>query len=65
MDRTSARVLGTLGLLGGVLFLVRSLMRLSRGDVDVVLVTLNPALGLLLLVAGITLWRFAGRMGRP
>ena len=61
MDVVSAKVLGTGAFVFGLIFITTSAVRLSRGDLDIVLVLLNSALGILLLYAGVRLWRFALR----
>ncbi len=61
MDVVSAKVLGSGAVVLGLVFVVTSTARLFRPDLDVVLVVLNTALGILLLVAGARLWRAALR----
>ena len=61
MDVVSAKVLGTGAFVFGLIFITTSAVRLSRADLDIVLVLLNGALGILLLYAGVRLWRFALR----
>ncbi|OII11484.1 hypothetical protein BIU97_06225 [Curtobacterium sp. MCBA15_009] len=61
MDTVSAKVLGTGAIVLGLVFVVTSVVRLWRPDVDVLLVVLNAALGVLLLVVGVRLWRRALR----
>ena len=61
MDVVSAKVLGTGAFVFGLIFIVTSAVRLSRADLDVVLLILNTALGILLLYAGVRRWRFALR----
>ncbi|PCN48769.1 hypothetical protein Csp2054_04080 [Curtobacterium sp. 'Ferrero'] len=61
MDVVSAKVLGTGAFVFGLIFIVTSAVRSFRADLDVVLVILNTALGILLLYAGVRLWRFALR----
>ncbi|PYY40162.1 MULTISPECIES: hypothetical protein [unclassified Curtobacterium] len=61
MDVVSAKVLGSIGLVFGVVFVATSVVRLTRPDVDTVLVLLSTALGILWLSAGVGLWRFALR----
>ncbi|MBF4606664.1 hypothetical protein [Curtobacterium sp. VKM Ac-1393] len=58
MDVGSAKVLGSIALVFGVVFVSTSIVRLMRSDVDLLLVLLNTALGLLWLGAGFWLWRF-------
>lgn len=61
MDVASAKVLGTLALLGGAVFVVTSVVRIARADSDVALILLNALYGILLLIVGVMLWRFARR----
>ncbi|OIH99579.1 MULTISPECIES: hypothetical protein [unclassified Curtobacterium] len=61
MDTVSAKVLGTGAIVLGLVFVVTSVVRFWRPDVDVLLVVLNAALGVLLLVVGVWLWRRALR----
>jgi hypothetical protein len=61
MDVVSAKVLGTGAFVFGLIFITTSAVRLSRADLDIVLVLLNSALGILLLYACVRLWRFALR----
>jgi uncharacterized membrane protein len=61
MDVVSAKVLGSIALVFGAIFVATSVVRLTRPDDDLLLVLLNTALGLLWLGAGIRLWRFARR----
>ena len=61
MDVVSAKVLGTLALVFGVVFVSASILRLTRADVDLLLVLLNMALGILWIGAGVWLWRFGLR----
>lgn len=56
MDAASAKVCGTLAIIFGADFLVTSVVRLARPDLDVVLVALNSVLGLLAMFAGLSLW---------
>jgi hypothetical protein len=51
MDVVSAKVLGTGAFVFGLIFITTSAVRLSRADLDIVLVLLNSALGILLLFA--------------
>jgi hypothetical protein len=61
MDVMTAKVLGTIALVFGVVFLATSVVRLIRPEPDLFLVVLNVALGVLWLVGGVWLWRFALR----
>ncbi|MBT1682624.1 hypothetical protein [Curtobacterium flaccumfaciens] len=61
MDVVSAKVLCTGAFVFGLIFITTSAVRLSRADLDIVLVLLNSALGILLLYADVRLWRFALR----
>jgi hypothetical protein len=61
MDVVSAKVCGTIAIVFGLVFLVTSAVPLTRSDSDVVLVILNSTLGILALVAGGRLWRYAQR----
>ncbi|TCL80229.1 hypothetical protein EDF31_1134 [Curtobacterium sp. PhB142] len=61
MDVVSAKVLGTGAFVFGLIFITTSAARLSRADLDIVLVILNSALGIVLLYVGARLWRFALR----
>lgn len=58
MDVASAKVLGSISLAFGVVFVSTSIVRLTRSDDDLVLVLLNSALGILWLGAAIWSWRF-------
>lgn len=64
MDVASAKVLGTLALLGGAVFVVTSVVRIARADSDVALILLNALYGILLLIVGVMLWRFARRSAK-
>lgn len=64
MDVASAKVLGSIALVFGVVFVSTSIVRLTRSDVDLLLVLLNTALGVLWLGAGIWLWRFGLRQSK-
>ena len=64
MDVVSAKVLGTLALLGGAVFVVTSVVRIVRADSDVALILLNALYGILLLIVGVMLWRFARRTAK-
>jgi len=64
MDVLSAKVLGTIALAFGLVFIATSIIRLTRPDLDVLLVILNTALGLFWLGAGAWLWRFALRKAK-
>ena len=64
MDVLSAKVLGSIALAFGLVFVTTSIVRLTRPDLDVILVILNTALGLFWLGAGIWLWRFALRKAK-
>ncbi|PZF32078.1 hypothetical protein [Curtobacterium sp. MCPF17_051] len=64
MDVLSAKVLGTIALAFGLVFTATSIIRLTRPDLDVLLVILNIALGLFWLGAGAGLWRFALRKAK-
>jgi uncharacterized membrane protein len=61
VDVVSAKVLGSTALVFGVVFVATSVVRLTRPDVDLLLVLLNTALGILWLGAGVWLWRFGLR----
>lgn len=61
MDTDSARVLGTGAIVFGLMFIVTSIVRSSRPDLDVLLALLNIVLGALLLYTGFRLWRSALR----
>ncbi|PZF63494.1 hypothetical protein DEJ33_14050 [Curtobacterium sp. MCPF17_047] len=61
MDTVSAKVLGSIALVFGVVFVSTSVVRLTRPDVDLLLVLLNMALGILWVGAGVRLWRFGLR----
>jgi len=61
VDVVSAKVLGTAAIVSGLFFIATSIVRLSRPDLDVVLVVLNVVLGALLLATGFRLWRSALR----
>jgi uncharacterized membrane protein len=62
MDTGSAKVLGSIALVFGVVFVSTSVVRLTRPEVDLLLVLLNMALGILWVGAGagagVRLWRF-------
>ncbi|WP_248703692.1 hypothetical protein [Curtobacterium sp. MWU13-2055] len=64
MDVVSAKVLGTLALLGGAVFVVTSVVRIVRADSDVALILLNALYGILLLIVGVMSWRFAHRSAK-
>ncbi len=64
MDVVSAKVLGSVALVFGVVFISTSIVRLTRPDVDLLLVLLNTALGVLWLGAGIWLWRLGLRKSK-
>ncbi|OIH95538.1 hypothetical protein [Curtobacterium sp. MCBA15_001] len=64
MDVVSQRVLGTLALVGGVVFVSTSVLRVFRPEVDWLLVVLNTLYGILLVAAGVLLWRSALRRSR-
>lgn len=64
MDVVSAKVLGPVALVFGVVFISTSIVRLTRPDVDLLLVLLNTALGVLWLGAGIWLWRLGLRKSK-
>lgn len=57
MDVVSAKVPVSIALVFGIVFVSTSIVRLTRPDVDLLLVVLNTALGVLWLCAGIWLWR--------
>ncbi|QWS33247.1 hypothetical protein [Curtobacterium aetherium] len=61
MDSVSAKVVGTIGLVFGTVFLATSVVRLVRPEPDLVLVVLNVALGILWLGTGTWFWRFGLR----
>jgi uncharacterized membrane protein len=61
MDVVSAKVLGTGAIVFGVVFIVTSVLRLTRPDLDLVLAILNITFGVLLLCVGVGLWRSALR----
>ncbi|WP_420367483.1 hypothetical protein [Curtobacterium sp. L1-20] len=46
MDVLSAKVLGSIALAFGLMFVATSIVRLTRPDLDVILVILNSALGI-------------------
>jgi uncharacterized membrane protein len=64
MDVVSAKVLGSIALVFGVTFVTTSVVRLTRPDVDLLLVLLNLALGILWIGAGVWLWRFGLRKSK-
>ncbi|OII31592.1 hypothetical protein BIU98_07380 [Curtobacterium sp. MMLR14_010] len=64
MDVLSAKVLGSIALAFGLVFVATSIIRLTRPDLDVLLVILNTVLGLFWLGAGAWLWRFALRKAK-
>jgi len=64
MDVVSAKVLGSVALVFGVVFVSTSILRLTRADVDLLLVLLNMALGILWIGAGVWLWRFGLRKSK-
>lgn len=64
MDGVSAKVLGSVALVFGIVFVSTSIMRFTRSDGDLLLVLLNTALGVLWLGAGIWLWRFGLRKSK-
>ncbi|WP_288467052.1 hypothetical protein [uncultured Curtobacterium sp.] len=64
MDVLSAKVLGSIALAFGLVFVATSIVRLTRPDLDVILVILNTALGFLWLGVGVWLWRFALRKAK-
>ncbi|MEK6310480.1 MAG: hypothetical protein V4755_07205 [Curtobacterium sp.] len=64
MDVVSAKVLGSIALVFGIIFVSTSIVRLTRSDVDLLLVVLNTALGILWLGAGIWMWRFGLRKSK-
>jgi uncharacterized membrane protein len=64
MDVVSAKVLGSVALVFGVVFISTSIVRFTRPDVDLLLVLLNTALGVLWLGAGIWLWRLGLRKSK-
>lgn len=53
MDVVSAKVLGSITLVFGVVFVSTSIVRLTRPDPDLALVLVSSALGVLWLGAGI------------
>jgi hypothetical protein len=53
MDVVSAKVLGTGAIVFGVVFIVTSVLRLTRPDLDLVLAILNITFGVLLLCVGV------------
>lgn len=57
----SAKVLGSIALVFGILLVATSVVRLTRPEGDVLLVLLTTALGVLWVGAGVGLWRFAIR----
>jgi hypothetical protein len=59
MDVLSAKVLGSIALAFGLVFVATSVIRFTRTDLDVLLMILNTVLGLFWLGAGAWLWRFA------
>lgn len=64
MDVMSAKVLGSIALAFGLVFITTSMVRFIRPDLDVVLAVLNTALGIFWLGAGIGLWRFPLRKAK-
>jgi len=64
VDVLSAKVLGTIALAFGLVFMTTSIVRFIRPDLDVVLAVVNTALGIFWLGAGIWLWRFALRKAK-
>ena len=64
MDVVSAKVCGTIAIVLGMGFLGTSALRLTHPDLDVVLVALNSALGILALIAGVRLLRYAARKAK-
>ncbi|KQO64308.1 hypothetical protein [Curtobacterium sp. Leaf261] len=58
MDVVTAKVLGSIALVFGIVFIATSVERLTRTDVDLLLVLLNTALGIMWLGVGVWLWRF-------
>ncbi|PZE40612.1 hypothetical protein DEJ21_01210 [Curtobacterium sp. MCSS17_006] len=64
MDVMSAKVLGSIALAFGLVFITTSIVRFIRPDLDVVLAVLNTVLGIVWLGAGIGLWRFALRKAK-
>ncbi|MDB6427113.1 hypothetical protein [Curtobacterium sp. 20TX0008] len=64
MDSASAKVLGSIALVFGFIFVAASVVRLTRPEGDVLLVLLTIALGALWLGAGVWLWR-SGASRRP
>lgn len=67
MDVLSTKVLGSIALAFGLVFVATSIIRLTRPDLDVllvILVILNTVLGLFWLGAGAWLWRFALRKAK-
>ncbi|PZF10432.1 hypothetical protein [Curtobacterium sp. MCLR17_034] len=64
MDVLSAKILGSIALAFGLVFVATSIIRLTRPDLDVLLVILNTVLGLFWLGAGAWLWRFALRKAK-
>lgn len=64
MDVISAKVCGTIAIVFGLGFLVTSAVRLTQPDLEVVLVTLNSALGVVALIAGVRLLRYAARKAK-
>lgn len=61
MDALSAKVLGSIALVFGVVFVSTSVVPLTRPDLDLLLVLLNMALAILWVGAGVWLWRFGLR----
>jgi chromate transport protein ChrA len=61
VDVVSAKVLGAAAIMSGLFFVATSIVRLSRPDLDVLLVVLNIVLGALVLATGFRLWRSALR----
>ncbi|MFJ3384774.1 MULTISPECIES: hypothetical protein [unclassified Curtobacterium] len=64
MDVLSARVVGSIALVFGLVFFTTSIVRFIRPDVDLVLAVVNIALGIFWLGAGVWFWRFAVRKAK-
>jgi hypothetical protein len=64
MEPVTAKVLGAIALIFGLAFLVISVLRFLRPELDLFLIVVNAALGVLWLGAGVWLWRYALRKAK-